>query len=127
MKEIELPSKDETSVLVKSGEVKVEIELFDFNSIRKKCSESINADGLDFDSDLMLIRLQEAIKEKYDLDISKDAVYQLAGTFYLIEEDLKKKYSQNLESVDSTDSDQPSESEDLKKKKRSSRKKKTKE
>lgn len=102
MKTITLPSRSESTIMVKSGDKTVNLELFDFKMIQEECNTKIKNLGVEFESDTYLVLLQEALTLKYELELSKQAIVALLEVCNELSDDLKKKYSPSSDSQGST-------------------------
>lgn len=105
---IELPSKEETTLKVKCKGKVIELDLFDFTLLKQGCYSQMNQLGHK-DRDVFSDLLIRSLKDKYELDIGKQAFLALLVKINEMEDAIKKKYNQNSESVDSTKQPQDSE------------------
>ncbi len=107
--EISLPTLEETSINVKSGDVTVSIDIYDINNMRNDAVAALKTTGITGDRDAFIDLMQKSFHDKYGLKLGKQAVMSLIVKSVEIEDAVKKKFFPDLDSVESTASPQSSE------------------
>lgn len=107
--EITLPTLEETSINVKSGGVTVSIDIHDIQAMRTEAVSFLKTSGVPGDRNAFIDLMQKAFNDKFGLKLGKQAVMSLIIKSVEIEDNLKKKFFPDSESVESMESPQDSE------------------
>jgi len=108
--EIELPTKEETTLNVKCGGKTVSIDLFDWDVLSQEVRAKTQALGQN-DRDTFIDVMVLSIEEKYGISLGKRALAGLLGKIDEMKSNVKKKYGSESESVESSEQPQDSESQ----------------
>ena len=112
MVSITLPTIDETTLTINLQERSVVIDMFEYELLKDRVIDKLRELNLLGDTKAFMDLFCKEIEAEYDLKLSKLAASELlsfADTYYV---EVKKKYFERLESLNSTPSIPPTSSEE---------------